>query len=116
MQEDIDRIFEWSSKNAMLFNSDKLEYICFKNPSHLNYDYSYLANGIPISTVNSCKDLGLYFDSDASFTSHITGKLSKARKLCGRFDTCRRLGNPAPTIGNNIANNNSSSNETCGDK
>ena len=36
----------------------------------------------PINQVDCCKDLGLKFDDNASFHTHIDEKVAKARQLC----------------------------------
>ena len=41
------------------------------------------SSGNVIRKVNSCKDLGVYFDQDGSFSTHIAGKISKSKKLSG---------------------------------
>ena len=85
LQQDIDKVFEWSKNNSMLFNFDKLEFIRFTSPLNSvgDNEHLYTANGSFIKRVFTCRDLGLYFDADATFRSHISGKISKARKLCG---------------------------------
>ena len=37
LQADLQKIFNWSDENLMLFNDEKLEYICFsKNSTSMN--------------------------------------------------------------------------------
>ena len=84
LQQDLNKIFKWSEDNSMLFNNDKLEFIRFSRRSQQSADYMYQKNtGKDIKCVDTCKDLGLYFDADASFSTHISGKVNTARKLCG---------------------------------
>ena len=70
----------------MCLNVDKLEVLTF---SVRNYDsnilrYNYVAkNNVSIKHVSSSKDLGVVFDHDGTFSSHITIQCSKATKICG---------------------------------
>ena len=80
----------------MKFNSDKLEHICFtktNSSSASNAAGFYLSpDSTLIKRTNTVKDLGVMFDSDMSFSTHIYEKCAKANKLCGyilrTFITC----------------------------
>ena len=97
-QNELNQIFDWSNENSMSFNKEKLEFIHFSRKQS-DYDHRYSSfDGSLLNKVDFCKDLGLYFDSDASFTTHITGKCSKARKLCGYIFRTFRSRDVAPMM------------------
>ena len=83
LQKDIETIFRWSEKNLLTFNEEKLEFMRFNRNSAFRRDHCYQGIVSPIKHVESSRDLGLYFDSNASFSTHIAVKVSKAKKLCG---------------------------------
>ena len=83
LQNDIETIFRWSEQNLLIFNEDKLEFMRFNRNSVFRKDHCYQGIAGHIKQVESSRDLGLYFDSNASFSTHITVKVSKAKKLCG---------------------------------
>ena len=68
----------------MKFNSDKLEHITFTRSPRSALQSFYLSpDSSLIKSVDSVKDLGIMFDSDMSFSTHISEKCAKANKLCG---------------------------------
>ena len=65
----------------MVFNDDKLQLLRVGNQDS---NFSYVSpNDSVIKSVDSCKDLGIMFDKDGSFSTHINEKISKARKISG---------------------------------
>lgn len=95
LQKDLDKIFDWTDKNCMMFNTDKLEFIRFSRHSSLNPSHCYVNNQHQdITRVQCCRDLGVKFDYDGSFTTHIAEKVAKGRKLCGYILRTFRTRNP----------------------
>ena len=86
LQEDLKRICRWNGQNLMSFNKDKLEVLVFsiKNvaPEIVNHEY-ITGDGVSIKHVTTSKDLGVLFDMNGSFISHITEQCSKATKISG---------------------------------
>ena len=81
LQSDLNKVVDWSTRNLMKFNESKLELLRFQGTER-SYEY-VLPNGRAITEVNSSKDLGIYFDNDGTFSSHIKQKVGKANQICG---------------------------------
>ena len=63
----------WMTWNFLLFNSDKTEVIVF-GPKHVRDSLSnhlVLLDGITLASSTTVKNLGVIFDQDMSFNSHI---------------------------------------------
>ena len=70
----------------MVLNTDKLEVLTFnvKNTVSEILDFNYITvDGFRIKQVSSSKDLGVIFDRNGSFHTHITTQSSKATKISG---------------------------------
>ena len=87
LQEDLNRIMEWSVRNNMALNESKFEFL-----KH-NYDFDSTIMEMPFSYFVSCyktlnssliacnhtvKDLGVTFSSDLSFSPHIANIVKNA--------------------------------------
>ena len=75
--EDIKR---WLSTNKLKLNPDKTEFIVFGSKcQHEKLNHSFPGNilGNPISPVDTVRNLGVWFDSDFSFSCHVM-KVCKA--------------------------------------
>ena len=84
LQDDLNQIYEWSEVNKMKFNLEKLELLKFRGSNKFPEDHRYLTSeGSEIKSVVSSKDLGIYFENDGTFESHIDVKCAKARKISG---------------------------------
>ncbi|XP_028272704.1 uncharacterized protein LOC114443000 [Parambassis ranga] len=66
-------IKDWMSSNFLLLNSDKTEVIVF-GPKHLRTslsDNTFSLDGITLASSTTVRNLGVIFDQDMSFVSHI---------------------------------------------
>ena len=75
--EDVKR---WLSTNKLKLNTDNTEFIVFGSKSQcekLNYSYPVKILGNLISPVDAVRNLGVWFDSDFSFSCHVM-KVCKA--------------------------------------
>ena len=86
LQEDLKKVCEWNCQNLMSLNNKKLEVLVFKirntAPEIVNYDY-VTNDEESIKHVTSSKDLGVIFDDNGSFNTHMTTQCSKASKISG---------------------------------
>jgi hypothetical protein len=93
LQEDINRILLWSSENGLRINSDKSNIMIYSRQL-LSFNFSYFLNGSALPTKVSCKDLGVYFQNDFRFTSHIEHILNVSNRLLGFvIRTCKNFSN-----------------------
>lgn len=94
LQQDIDRVVEWSRSNKMYFNVAKCSVLSFtraRDPSH----YQYCMDGIQLQRVSEVKDLGVSFTADLNFRKHTTDVCKKAYRNLGLV---LRLGNQFSNI------------------
>ena len=85
LNDDLNRLYEWSSKWKMVFNPDPTkpaEKVVFTNRISTAYEtVSY--SGVDVKTVDHHKHLGLILDSKMNFTEHIDSKIAKANQGIG---------------------------------
>ena len=84
IQNDLNKIQEWSLKWQLFFNGDKC--IClhygYNNPKHDYYFYNN-SNAKKLSEGEQEKDLGVIFDITLKFDIHINSQVEKANKVTG---------------------------------
>ena len=86
LQEDLDRVLQWSEDNNMLLNDKKFEFLkhSYSFDSTLMelpesyYNSCYKANTSLIECSDAVKDLGVTFTSGLSFNEHIANIVKKA--------------------------------------
>lgn len=90
LQTDVCGLMDWFKANAIKVNSDKTKLLCFHNPlKYVRLDAPLFLHGSscvfchcnPIPFVNSVKYLGLFFDSDLSWNTHLSYICTRLRKL-----------------------------------
>ena len=63
---------------------DKLELVRIKASNHFDESHRYCTpHGTEIKSVNTSKDLGILFDNNGTFKSHIENKCAQSRKISG---------------------------------
>ena len=78
IQNDLDKLFEWSNIWQLHFNIDKCKVLHLGNCNPLN---SYCMNNIQLHNCSSDKDLGIFFDSKLCFDNHINYAVNKANSI-----------------------------------
>lgn len=87
LQNNVCRAMKWFSENGLIVNMKKTELLCFRNPLKrvnlnvpifLHEQNCFQCQCVPLDYVNSIKYLGVYFDSDLSWNSHLAF-------VCGRL-------------------------------
>lgn len=90
LQEDALRIMNWFSSNLIKVNVQKTKLMCFRSPlKALSTNIPFFLHlstcdpcrCYPIECVNSVKYLGIYFDSDLSFNTHLAYVAKRLRSV-----------------------------------
>ena len=84
LQDDIDMLSSWTTLNAMTFNTTKCKtMIISRKRNQCLPPVPLTLNGTILEVVLTFKYLGVLLSSDLSWTHHIQGVCSKARKILG---------------------------------
>ena len=84
LQDDIDMLSSWTTLNAMTFNTTKRKtMIISRKRNQCLPPVPLTLNGTILEVVLTFKYLGVLLSSDLSWTHHIQGVCSKARKILG---------------------------------
>ena len=81
LQSDLNKTYVWTERNNMSLNDSKFQHIC-----HGKKDISscYLSpSARKIELKDTVKDLGIYMDSDCTFSSHIDHVVEKMKEISG---------------------------------
>ena len=88
INNDLQRLHEWSRQWRMNFNASKTNYVIFSmRKNKINYPNLYLGN-TQIKKVQHVKHLGMILNSDLKWNNHIDDISNKVKK---RVDSMRRL-------------------------
>ena len=82
LQSELNKIITWSVNQNMVLNPEKFEVIKYGKDSSLK-DYVYMAVDSVIPQKSSIVDLGVAFDNDMRFCTHIDSIRNKANSLIG---------------------------------
>lgn len=82
LQNDLDKIHSWCSLNKMDLNASKCKVATFTRKKY-PVVFSYVINDVTLARSCSIRDLGVEFDTQLSFTGHITNVRSAAFKALG---------------------------------
>jgi hypothetical protein len=80
LQEDLNKILEWSAKWQLPFNIDKCKIIHYGNRNEM---FRYTLDNKALTSVATEKDLGVTFDPSLKFASHISQIIAKANSRLG---------------------------------
>ena len=82
LQNDVNKLFEWSVRNKMNFHPDKCKVLPITNKSMIHplplYEFWYSLNGNPLDYVTNEKDLGVVITSKLSWSSQCDNLVNKA--------------------------------------
>ena len=91
MQEDLNRLIDWCTENGLSLNVEKCNYISFFRRNK-KFDSLYNMNDVNLGYTGIVKDLGIYFDEQLNFNSHVNNIVLKASKVLGFvLRNCREL-------------------------
>ena len=84
LQTDLEAVYRWSKNNNMEFNSDKFEHVHYKAKNSEEPIPKYNSNnGTPIETKSHVHELGITMSSNASFTDHISERITVLKLKIG---------------------------------
>ena len=86
LQEDLNKLVDWSRKWNMLFNTDKCSVLHLGyNNQHYTYSmHDHIQNKrVNLKNTNCERDLGVYIDKDLKFSHHIKTQVNKANQMLG---------------------------------
>lgn len=84
LQNSIDTLHSWSDRSLLKFHPDKCEVMRMQSKlSRQKSHQEYSLDGEVLKNVSTVKDLGITFDSDLTFETHIRMKVNKANSLFG---------------------------------
>ncbi|KAL1447881.1 hypothetical protein WDU94_005470 [Cyamophila willieti] len=87
LQEDITAAQNWLSSVGLFFHPNK----CYKMTYRITrsyIDYEYKINNIPIQQVETISDLGVIFNSNLTWDTHIDSIINQANKRLGMVIRC----------------------------
>lgn len=82
LQHDLDSFSQWLSLNGLQLTLSKCATICFsrrRSPVH----FEYYITSQPLVSVNEIRDLGVIFDRQLSFSSHVSSLSMRCHRLLG---------------------------------
>lgn len=82
LQNDLNTIHNWCNVNQLALNASKCKIVSYTR-KHNSIQYPYKIDGIDLERLKVIKDLGITFDSELTFVSHINIKIAEATKLLG---------------------------------
>ena len=85
MQEDIDRIAEWTNVNLLNFNRSKCKAMLISRRQHQHQPHLFYLQGDIIEQVCSYKYLGVMVTSNLKWDEHIDKVSLKAKRLLGHL-------------------------------
>ena len=80
LQNDLNNVYQWSTKNKMMLNGKKFEHLHYGNGPATSY---FTGEGKIIQTKSSTRDLGVTMSDDAKFNQHILTIVEKVQILIG---------------------------------
>jgi len=83
LQNDVDRLYDWTRYSLLGFHPDKCETMRLGSKTKNLPNSFYTINDTRLKIVNSVKDLGITFSNVPSYEEHIRNKVNKANALVG---------------------------------
>jgi hypothetical protein len=75
LEQTISNVYDWMSSNFLSLNTSKTEFLLIGLPqqlSKLSNPIIHLPNNVTLSPVHSARNLGVIFDSNLTFSQHIS--------------------------------------------
>ena len=82
LQNDLNRVLEWSDRNKIAFNVNKCYVMSFTRKKEI-FSFDYRMGETVITRVNEFKDLGVIFDNKLTMRAHVISVSNKASSMYG---------------------------------
>lgn len=82
LQQDISRFSDWLTLNGLQLSLHKCVVMEFSRTKK-NFDFTYSIQSVPLNYVETVKDLGILFDRELTFASHISNLTMRCFKRLG---------------------------------
>ena len=79
---EIKKIYDWLVANRLTLNTGKSKFMIITKKRIQNYDFKLKINGTQLERCSSYKYLGLHFDDNLNWKSHINYVVKKVAKMC----------------------------------
>ena len=84
LQTDLNKMYNWSVTNNMLFNASKFQSICYSSHASVDSNFIYKDHeDNPIAWFDHVKDLGIYMSQNLTFVEQINTVYIKCSQLMG---------------------------------
>ena len=83
LQQDLDRMCEWTNTSMLKFHPDKCKQMRIGNRDKPDKQYTLGDTHTPLARSDQEKDIGVIIDSHLSFEHHIAAKINKANATLG---------------------------------
>ena len=83
LQDDLNRLFEWSKDWLLEFNFDKCHVLTLGRLENITHTHNYTMDNYELEHVFEEKDLGITLDFEMNFDEHISSKIKKANAIMG---------------------------------
>jgi hypothetical protein len=94
LQNNLDAVVEWSSRNRLSLNTAKCFVSSYSRIRSVK-EHTYIIDQHRLERVYKFKDLGVTFDTELNFNDHLNNIVSKALKTYGFvFRNCKDFSNP----------------------
>lgn len=93
LQSQLDNVYIWCLQNKIFLNPTKCKSMTFTRRKNISV-CDYLIEDATLERMKEIKDLGIYYDSSLTFSSHISKKTGEAMKAYGFIvRNCREFSN-----------------------
>lgn len=98
LSNDASRLMDWFGENLISINTSKTKLVCFRNPLKcIDYGSPFLLHRTncpdctcrPLELVDNVKYLGVFFDSDMAWNSHLSYVCGKLRSVSCLLYNCK---------------------------
>ena len=85
LQEDLEKLYKWARENNMTFNGTKFQLLRYGKNENIKNETVYFTDEMEnvIEQYENLKDLGVFMNDKADFSTHVTNVVKKSRQKIG---------------------------------